>query len=279
MDNLLTPSKELKEQLLELDELLNQFIELSTDNENYLNLKKIISPLISLKEDKICYRFRIEDIGSPKKTKDGFKIQRVMFYDSDCEESLIPHTNIHGHMNKDNKIKKIKDGEYEDFKGKSAWKSKKVKEDLVSEGGGEKIYWIHWKTPHFENTITPGKPIEFMASIFPDEESDYVDQNGNWSSLGKAQLEKAKNTLNKAYKNKEFTSIEIDISYNCGSPRSLTGANCEKRAKNAVENTIKRLYELGLKMPIDVFNKKTIDAFQDENDRRGIEIKIIPHKK
>ena len=128
----------------------------------------------------------------------------------------------------------------------------------------------------------PPPPIIFNPSIYPDNESDYVSEKGVWTSKGKKQLEKIRDKLNEGYKLKSFKSLEIKISYNCGDSRGMTGSDCDRRAKNAINNTIKRLLELGLKSPKEMFKIKEINAFfqnKDEPAEKGrIKITITPTK-
>ncbi len=115
--------QEIIKKLEELENLTKEFIKVCKDNKlhkqaifkkkikSYLTIrkialvskKKIIKGKIDLSdfnfdmaEDKVCYRFRIWDTGKPVKTSDGrWKINRTIFFDPSCAETLIPHNNIH----------------------------------------------------------------------------------------------------------------------------------------------------------------------------------------
>lgn len=182
--------EELAKKLEKLEELIEQFTKLCKQKKlhktnakinkslkSYLLIKKVakiakkkilkgqinlIDPSSNMTEDKICYRFRIWDTGKPIKIDvDKWKILRTIHFDSDCAESTIPHTNIHGQINDKGIITKVKDGEYDTFQGKSIWKSNKIKENLEKAGGGEKSFWVYWERPHKNKSSSSKEPCPY----------------------------------------------------------------------------------------------------------------------
>lgn len=127
-----------------------------------------------------------------------------------------------------------------------------------------------------EPTIPIGQPlaINLGGYIIPDENSDFWDSSRNgWVPGAIEALEETVGILNE---NVDFIkALRIDINYNCGDPSALTGTQCNDRAQNLYNNTVKRLQEIGLSVQKSKIVRGTINSFQDlSSPLRGAQITI-----
>ena len=154
---------------------------------------------------------------------------------------------------------------------------------MAEKGIEEDFIWVEWvEKKVLPKDVQVGKALpkryQIGQYIFPDEGSDYVPVNGgDILPNAKTMLQETANILNHAFVGGAISGFTIDIKYNCGIPSGMTGNDCQKRAKNGINNTIKRLIEFGLKIPKANIKLGTINAFQKEGDDLGIHITIVPH--
>ena len=174
---------------------------------------------------------------------------------------------------------------YDDVTAAFNWQTRKKATEMAEKGIEEDFIWVEW----VEKKVLPTdvkvgqvlpKHYEIGKYLYPNENSDYVSAEGKNDILPDAitLLKSIVEILNIGYEGKFFSTIKIDITYNCGSMGQITLSDCENRAKKAVNHTIRRLIEYGLKIPKASIIIGKVNALQIDKAQEGRSIQITPLK-
>ncbi len=240
--NIESPSVELNEKIKQLK------TQIEAEKQEILTLDN------SCVSSEDAIRFVLEDIGDPQMFEpDMWRVKRVVKFNPKAKELKYQQKNIHAYTDTPSKgIGKVKDGIYPDVTGAGNWQTRKKAKEMAEKAVEEDFIWVEW-VEKITHDIIYNKPLNELLKlgqfIYPDEKSDYETHSmlgvGKMLPEAKKLLKVLADKLNNIYSVNDKTKVIINITYNCGDPRGMTGKDCNDRAKSAINNTILRLKQFG----------------------------------